>query len=203
MKFFRHQALIFLLFLLPMSSGAVSKDWKTLKNKNGWTIRYPKDWMLDEDFDGSYALNPPVNGDLAAKDAFSPEICGPSHALKTGAQVGCIRLRSAKGKLNNGKPSLNPESLEKIMLKILANKTGDTHGHDLMIQGLPAYSATGFLDAHNSLLPMRKVLVRTKQGIVDIEYYEIKDNRDNFVPSSTWIYEKTFEEMLSTLQFTN
>ena len=55
MKFFRHQALIFLLFLLPMSSGAVSKDWKTLKNKNGWTIRYPKDWMLDEDFDGSYA----------------------------------------------------------------------------------------------------------------------------------------------------
>ena len=31
---------------------------------------------------------------------------------------------------------------------------------------------------HSALLPMRKVLVRTTRGIVDIEYFEIKDNRE-------------------------
>ncbi len=202
MKYFPYTALILLLFVFPVSSGAVPKDWKTLKNKNGWTIQYPKNWMLEEDYDGSYALNPPINGDFDAKDAFSPEICGPSKALKTGEQAGCIQIQSAPGMTNNGKPDLNPESLEKVMRRILSKKNGGVHGHDLKIQGLPTYDATGFLESHSDLLPMRRVIVRTNRGIVDIEYYEIKDNRDNFLPSNKWIYEKTFEDMLSTLQFT-
>ena len=83
-----------LSLLLPISSWATQKDWKILKNKYGWTIEYPKDWMLDEDFDThrDYKLSPPMNGDFDAKDEFSPEICGPSKALMNGEQAGCVQI---------------------------------------------------------------------------------------------------------------
>ena len=86
------------------------------------------------------------------------------------------------------------------MRRALAN-TSKNSSHSLQIQGLPAYEATGFLDAHSVLLPMRKVLVRTSRGIVEIDYFELKDNRENFVASSKWIHEKTFDQMLSSLKF--
>jgi hypothetical protein len=197
MKYFSIKAILLLCLLLPLCSQAVPMDWKTLNNKYGWTIQYPGDWMLDEDFAShqDFRMSPSGIHDGNSKDAYAPEICGPAKAMKIGEQAGCIFIRSASTK---HPPSSRP--LEKIMKGMLDQSKG-FQGHETKIQGLPAYDAIGYLQGASVPFPMRKVLVRTTRGTVDVFYYEMKDTFENYCPESEWKHEKTFEAMLSTLKF--
>ena len=216
-----------LLFLLSAYSWANTlvndkTGWKTIHNKNGWSIQYPKDWLNGEESD-NFAEGRSPKG--ASSDFESVVIRSPVVQPKEQAAWIEIRVQSSKRFVN-----LNPNH-DKQSTKVVTEPASSTiknlktiiekdsvagtllsaeDGHDVNISGNIGYDEVVthkyFSDGRDNVDSIRiiKVLkIPEHNKTFTIKYHEGDNLGSNELKRNAWKFEKIFDQILVTFVINN
>ena len=162
----------------PGSSGTDldTSHWNTLKNKYGWTIKYPQDWNPDD--------HATTSGQVSF---YGPGNCATERCA--GFQV--------DAEIFQGDVKISPEEY------LGANKASSNlfNQKTIGLDGFPAVDACYYTSGLNGRQPVREIAVKHHGRIVLITYSEGGKNKDAIKSPDDWRYVTTFDKILATITF--
>jgi hypothetical protein len=155
-------------------------NWKTLKSKWGWKIKYPPDW---KPFSGPEAA-PPVSGLV---EFYGPFDCGHERCP-------FIQIDSD---VNQGKVK-EPTEEETESKK---NNPNLFFRRRFQLGGFPATDACWYEPKANGGQLVRGIAVFHKEREIEITYLERGPDKATIKTPADWKYVATFDKILSTMSF--
>lgn len=159
--------------------------WRTVKNKYGWEIKYPKNWYADS------------SGDATPETSGLVEIGGPE-GCQYASRKRCALIQ-IDAMIFQGE-SISNSSVEQYL---------GTNGPrpDLRIErkfalgGVPAVDVCYLVAKGGAGAPQRKIAVKHNGRILEIRYIEQGKDEDTIKSPSDWKYAAIFDKMLTTFSF--
>jgi hypothetical protein len=149
--------------------------WQELKNKWGWTIRFPKDWEV-----WAVGEDTPETGD-------NVWIQGPKGCFEAGERCGFIEVQ------------LLPEDYW-----LRYRKANSASQAELQVDGFPAYKNIGLaknVGGWPQGEPVETIVVNHKDEVLSILYSEDAKDRAAIRSASDWKLAPVFNKVLSTFSF--
>jgi hypothetical protein len=168
-------------------------EWKTLKNKFGWSIKYPPTWEAS----GQH--------NVIAEDFVAPIIQGPKGCYKNKAECGSIQVDVPSAMTDiykNVSPSqYELEKFKNAPFQILKNQ------NESLVNGNPAFEVT-YLISNDGQFPngryVKEIAIKHKEDIYVISYDAgSNDSSGRGITGlpEDWQLAPVFGKMLSTLKF--
>ncbi len=154
-------------------------NWKTLKNKDGWKIKYPANWGPEPDAEAS----PAVSG--------SVDFYGPGDCTKERCASFQIQTYMYKGVNDLSEEDAEPKkNIPNLFFR-----------RRIQLGGLPALDTCSYSPESNGGQVAREIIAIHKGREVVISYGESGPDRAMIKTPADWKYVGTFDKILSTMSF--
>ena len=167
------------------SSGLMDVDldlahWSTLRNKYGWKIKYPKNWVADS------------AGDVTAETSGIVDFSGPWDCAKER----CVVLQIDSEILRDEfKDSLERYlDVDKLRPYLISQRKFEVSDFPALEVDFRCSAALGAIE-----VPCRQIAIKHNGRILRISYSEQGSDRNTIKSPSDWKYIAIFDKMLTTL----